>query len=416
MVERPAVTVVARTVEQHLAAVLADLAPTPPEQVPLADASGLVLAAAVRSDLDLPRFDNSAMDGYAVRLAEVSGAAVDTPVRLRVSDDVPAGSTPHAPLASGTVARVMTGAPVPDGSEAVVPVEWTDEATDTVRIDRSPPPGANIRRRGEDVRAGAQVLAAGTTVTAATVALVAGIGQPNVTVHRRPRVLVLSTGAELVPAGGALDAGQIHDSNGPMLAAALRAVGAEPVIAPIVPDTPGALLAAVAAHQDQVDLVVTSAGVSAGAFDVVKADLADTGVVFARVAMQPGAPQGSGRIGPLGIPVITLPGNPASAYVSFHVFVRPAVRRLLGHPAAAVATRSAVLDTAVRSPDGRRQFLRGRRTDGDGATTVSPVGGPGSHLLGGLGLCDTLIVVPERTTHLPAGAAVTIIPTEGTDR
>jgi molybdopterin molybdotransferase len=197
-----------------------------------------------------------------------------------------------------------------------------------------------------------------------------------------------------------------------MLAAAVRAAGGLPVRAPVVPDRPGALLRAVGPHLAEVDLVVTSAGVSEGVHDVVKADLSTVGVTFSRVRMQPGRPQGAGWLD--GVPVLTLPGNPASAYVSFHVFVRPVLRRMLGHPAGPVPTLAAALTEPVRSPAGRRRHLRARRsTAPDGTPRVTPSGGPGSHLLGGLGVADCLLVLAEDVTDLPAGAAVTIIPTEG---
>lgn len=407
----PAAPVVARTVEQHLAAVLDGAVPPAAVDLPVPEAVGLVLAGDVTATVDLPGFDNSAMDGYAVRLADLVG---DGPWRLPVRDDVPAGDEPHRPLDAGAVARVMTGAPVPEGTEAVIPVEWTDAGTHGVRLDRRPEAAANIRRRGEDVAAGQVVLDAGTVVTPAVVGLLSGVGRAVVPVYPRPRVLVLSTGAELVPAGSPLGPAQIHDANGPMLAAAVRRAGGDAVTAPIVADRPGALLDALTAHLDRADLVLTSAGVSEGAYDVVKADLAQAGVQFARVAMQPGKPQGAGRIGPRGVPVVTLPGNPASAFVSFHVFVRPLLRRLLGLPDGPGPVLRAGLTEAVRSPAGRRQFLRARLSE-DGRT-VTPVGGPGSHLLGALARSDSLVVVPEDVTVLDAGATVDVLLTEGDPR
>lgn len=404
-----------RTVDEHLAAVLAGAAPLPAVELPVLDAVGLVLAEEVRAGVDLPAFDNSAMDGYALHAADLAprpalpgGAAA----RLPVVDDVPAGGSPRVALAPGRAARIMTGAPVPDGTAAVVPVEWTDAGTAEVEVRRLPVPGANVRRAGEDVARGAVVLGPGTVVTPAVVGLLAGVGRTAVRAHRRPRVVVLSTGAELVPAGRPLGPAQIHDANGPMLAAAARAVGAEVVTAPVVPDEAGALAAALEPHLRDADVVVTSAGVSEGAYDVVKAALTGAGVRFARVAMQPGRPQGFGRVGPRGVPVVTLPGNPASAYVSFHVFVRPLLRRLLGAPDADL-TRTATLAEPVTSPAGRRQYPRATlRRAADGGLLVRPVGGPGSHLLGALAGSDALLVVPEDVTALPAGARVTALPTE----
>jgi len=415
-VTRSLPVVVHRTVEEHRAVVLSGVTAGPVEQRPVPEALGLVLAEDVTSAVDLPGFDNSAMDGYALHADDVAAGG---PVTLPVVDDVPAGGVPHVAVTPGVAVRVMTGAPVPDGTGAVVPVEQTDAGTERVRVDPLPRPGAHVRRRGEDVRAGSVVLTAGTVVTPAVVGLLAGVGRAAVRVHRPPRVVVLSTGAELVPAGQPLGPAQIHDSNGPMLAAAVRRAGAVPVTAPAVADTPGALLAALAPHLDDVDVVLTSAGVSEGAYDVVKADLADAGVTFARVAMQPGKPQGAGRLGPRGVPVVTLPGNPVSAFVSFHVFVRPLLRRLLGLPDGPGPVVRAALAEPLTSAPGRRQFQRARLGAADAASgtpVVHLVGGPGSHLLGALALSDALVVVPEDVTALPAGAPVDVLLTEGDPR
>ncbi len=407
--------VVARTVEEHRAAVLSGAVAGPPEERAVPDALDLVLAEDVASAVDLPAFDNSAMDGYALHADDLAGGG---PLDLPVVDDVPAGGVPRRPVAPGTAVRVMTGAPVPDGTGAVVPVEQTDAGTQRVRVDALPRAAAHIRRRGEDVRAGAVVLDAGTVVTPAVVGLLSGVGRASVRVHRPPRVVVLSTGAELVPAGLPLGPAQIHDANGPMLAAAVRRAGGVPVTAPVVADRPGALLAALEPHlAGGADLVLTSAGVSEGAYDVVKADLADAGVTFARVAMQPGKPQGFGRVGARGVPVVTLPGNPASAFVSFHVFVRPLIRRLLGLPDGPGPVVRATLAAPLTSPAGRRQLLRARLDPAAGTAPVARlVGGPGSHLLGALALSDCLVVVPEDVTALPAGAGVDVLLTEGDPR
>jgi molybdopterin molybdotransferase len=405
---RPAATpdVVARTVEEHRAAVLAGAAPLPAVERSVPDAVGLVLAEAVAAGVDLPAFDNAAMDGYALHADDL---APDGPLRLPVVDDVAAGAAPRVAVGPGQAARVMTGAPVPAGTAAVVPVEWTDAGAADVRVDRRPAPGAHLRRAGEDVARGSVVLRPGAVVTPAVVGLLAAVGRTAVRVHPRPRVVVLSTGAELVPAGRRLGPAQIHDANGPMLAASAAAAGADVVTAPAVTDQPGALAAALAPHLRDADLVITSAGVSEGAYDVVKADLAGAGVQFARVAVQPGRPQGFGRVGPRAVPVVTLPGNPASAFVSFHVFVLPLLRRLLGVPDAD-RTLVATLAEPLVSPAGRRQFPRARlHRDPAGALVARPVGGPGSHLLGALARSDALLVVPEHVVALAAGAAVTVL-------
>ncbi len=407
----------ARTVEEHVAAVLAGVTPTPAQRVPLAEAAGLVLAADVASLVDLPSFDNSAMDGYAVRLTDVTGAGPEHPVVLPVVDDVPAGDGRAIALASGTAVRIMTGAPVPAGTDAVVPFEDTDRGTQTVRVLAVPEPGAHIRRRGEDVAAGARVLTAGTLVGPAQVGLLAACGHTHVTVHRAPRVVVLSTGSELVPAGEPLGPGRIHDSNSPMLVAAARALGATVRTAPAVPDVPGALAEAVRRHSADADVVLTTAGVSAGAYDVVRQDLSalvddPADVELVHVAMQPGKPQGLARIGPRRVPVLALPGNPVSAYVSFHLFARPLLRRLAGHSALAAPSIGARLTEPVTHKLGRRGYVRvalEARPDGWWAT---PVGGNGSHLLGALARSDALAVVPDDVARLDAGAGVRVVVTE----
>ncbi|GIG25543.1 molybdopterin molybdotransferase MoeA [Cellulomonas denverensis] len=393
-----------RTVAEHRAAVLADLHAVAPVSLPIAEARGLVAATPVRAAVALPGFDNAAMDGYAIRLADVTAPGAALPV----SGDIPAGSVPAGPLAPGTACRIMTGAPVPDGTEAIVPVEDTDRGTDRVRIDRLPRPGAHLRRRGEDVAEGATVLDAGQLLTPPRIGLLAAVGRPEVLVHPRPRVLVLSTGAELVPAGRPLPPGTIHDANGPMLAAELDRLGAQVLRAPIAGDRPGDLLAALAPALDGgVDLVVTSAGVSAGAYDVVKQDLAGQ-VEFVRVAMQPGKPQGFGLVGPHHTPVLTLPGNPVSAWVSLQVFVRPALDLLAGRPVIGCPGTTGVLTAPLESPAGREQFLRARTGTGD-PLPVTPLGGPGSHLLGSLAHADALVVVPADRITLAAGDSVDVL-------
>lgn len=419
-----------RTVAEHRAVVLDGAVPTPVVDLPCEQSLGLVLAEDVTAAVPLPGFDNSAMDGYAVRLADLTRPLVDlagaglrdlpgadqaAPVRLPVSDDIAAGAVPAGPLAPGTVARIMTGAPVPDGADAIVPVEDTDGGTEQVTITALPSPGAHIRRQGEDAAAGSVVLTAGTTVTAPVVGLLAAVGRTHLRVHRRPRVVLLSTGAELVPAGRPLPEGAIHDSNGPMLAAELTRWGAEVHRPPVVSDTPGALRDAVLAELDQADLVVTTAGVSAGAYDVVKADLAGTGdITFATVAMQPGKPQGSGHLGPDRVPIVTLPGNPVSSWVSAQVFLRPLVDVLLGRRPEGCPIVSGRLTVDVTSPAGRAQYVRATAVMTDPAESgpavdVTPLGGPGSHLLASLALADALLVVPAEVTALPAGARVDVL-------
>ena len=389
------------TVEEHRAVVASLLAPMPAEDVALYDARGRVLAADVVAATALPSFDNSAMDGYAVRAAEVAGA----PVALPVAFDIPAGRTDVPPLPEGAVARIMTGAPVPEGADAIVPVEQTDGGTEVVAIKAAAEVGTYVRRAGEDVAAGDVVLAAGTVLGPAQIGVAAATGHARVPVSRRPVVLVLSTGSELVAPGAPLQHGQIYESNGPMLAAAVEDAGARAELLRFVPDDVEQFLAVLAERAAGVDLVLTSGGVSAGAYEVVKDGLAGRGVTFGKVAMQPGGPQGAGRLDG-GVPVVTLPGNPVSSLVSFEVFVRPVLRAALGHPHPERPVVVARLAQRLTSPSGRRQFRRGVVDAREG--TVAEIGGPPSHLLGSMAKADCLIVVPEEATELVAGSEVAV--------
>ncbi|HLU56768.1 MAG TPA: gephyrin-like molybdotransferase Glp [Pseudonocardia sp.] len=392
-----------RTVDEHRAVVAALLDPMPAEDVPVVHARGRVLAADVVAGVALPSFDNSAMDGYAVRAADCT----DAPVELPVEADIPAGRTDVPPLRPGTAHRIMTGALVPPGADAVVPVEQTDGGLDRVRVSVAPAPGAHVRRAGEDVREGDVVLRAGTVLGAPQIGVAAAVGRETLPVRRRPRVLVLSTGSELVAPGRPLRPGQIYESNGPMLAAAVEDAGGCAELLRFVPDDVEQFLGRLRERVSDapVDLLLTSGGVSAGAYEVVKDAFRERGVEFVKVAMQPGGPQGAGRVDELGgIGVVTLPGNPVSSHVSFEVFVRPALRSALGHPHPERPVVTATLGERWRSPAGRRQFRRGVLDASNG--TVREVGGPASHLLGSLARAECLVVVPEDVTELSEGSAV----------
>lgn len=394
-----------RPVAEYRARCLALARPLPVRQVPVDQALGLVLAEDLRSPVSLPGFDNSAMDGFAVRFEDVRSAD-QTPVRLPVFADVPAGGHLAEPVPAGQAARIMTGAPVPTGVDTVVQVEWTDGWTDPVVIHRRPAEGQNIRRVGEDVVAGDLLLPAGTRLTSRGIGLAAAVGSGRLPVHRAPRVLVLATGDELrEPGSGPLRPGQLYESNGHQLEAALRTAGAVPIRPGIIRDDPAVLTAALAEHLPRVDLVVTSGGVSAGAFDTVKEVLAATGrVEFAKVAMQPGMPQGCGtlRDGDRDVPVITLPGNPVSTFVSFEVFVAPVLRVLAGlTPNVPVATGTAA--TGWRSPARKTQYVRARLSGEPGRRTLEPIGTQRSHLIADLAHADVLVVVPPEVERVHPG-------------
>ncbi len=399
-----------RSVEEHLQAVLAGVLPLSPLDVTLQDARGCVLAESVTAPWPLPPFDNASMDGYAVKVADVATATEGAPVTLDVIDDVPAGYRSAEVLREGTAIRIMTGAPIPEGAEAVIPVESTDAGMPTVRISRSVKMGDYIRLRGDDIALGELVSTAGTILGPREIALLAAVGRGRASVHPQPRVVVMSTGSELVEPGGQLLPGMISDSNGPTIAAAVQEAGAIAYRIGPIPDDPDIMLATLEDQLVRADLIITTGGVSAGAYDTVKAVLSRLGTVeFTKVAMQPGMPQGHGTLGPDDTPIFTLPGNPVSAYVSFEVFVRPVIRRMLGHQNIYRPVVRAVLAESLQSPAGKRQFARGSLSVEDGRYVVRPAGGQGSHMLGALAKSNALVVVPEDVTDLRAGSAVAVL-------
>ncbi|MBO8188426.1 molybdotransferase-like divisome protein Glp [Streptomyces spirodelae] len=438
------------SVDEHLEDILRSIRPLDPIELNLLDAQGCTLVDDVIVPAALPPFDNSSMDGYAVRTADVEGASEEFPAVLSVIGDIAAGSSGLPTVASGEAARIMTGAPLPPGAEAVVPVEWTDGgtgggpadampahsaapqgATGQVRVHRPVQARQHVRAKGSDVKAGTVALNAGTVLGPAQVGLLAAIGRGTVTVRPRPRVVVLSTGSELVTPGEPLGPGQIHDANSFVLTAAARAAGAIPYRVGAVTDDADSLRATIEDQLIRADLVVTSGGVSVGAYDVVKealsrvdtfrgsdeedrADAVGDVVEFRRLAMQPGKPQGFGLIGPDRTPILTLPGNPVSAYVSFELFVRPALRTLMGQEPVRRRTVRARLtgDSGLTSPEGKRQFLRGDYSPPgeEDLGTVRAVGGASSHLIAALAQANALIDIPEKTGRLAPGDEVTVVP------
>ena len=398
------------TVAEHLARVLDVVEPLSPLQLGLMDAHGCVLTEDVVAPAALPGFDNSAVDGYAVRLEDVRSASQANPVVLPVTGDVAAGPASPLRVQPGVCVRIMTGAMMPAGADSVIPVEWTDGGVATVTISRAPVLGANVRRTGEDVAAGDTVLAAGTHLGAVQIGLAAAVGRSRLLVRPRPRVVVVSTGSELVEAGQPLSPGQIADSNSPALTAAALEAGAIAYRVGIVHDDPRTLAATLEDQLVRADVLVTSGGVSVGAYDVVKEVLSRLGTVqFDRVAMQPGMPQGFGTIGPDSTPVFGLPGNPVSALVSFEAFVRPALRKMLGATPLERPRVRAVTSKALTSPAGKRSFLRVSLEVKKGAYVVTPVSGPGSHLLAGMSRATALAIVPEDVEKISAGDPVEVL-------
>ncbi|WP_061962408.1 molybdopterin molybdotransferase MoeA [Demequina flava] len=383
-----------RPVDEHVGEAVSLVERLTSESVPLEDAYRRVLAEPAVARDDGPPFDNSAMDGYAVRRADATAGAT-----LPLAADIAAGSGLPDALAHGHAARIMTGAPVPSGADAVVPVEKATLGSDSVTIDVAPSEGAHIRRRGEDTRAGDEVVAPGTVLGPWQLAAVASAGYGTVSVTRRPRVAVLATGDELVDPGSTPGAGQISDSNSTLLAALVRDYGGVPVVLPRAGDAPGAVSATLAGID--ADLIVTAGGASVGAYDPVKADLIDRGVTFHAVAMQPGKPQGLGLVD--GTPIACLPGNPVSVAATFAVVVAPMMRRLLG-----VATPrgyTARAGSTWRTPSGRAQYLPAV-VDAGGAVHPATPRGSQSHLVASLARGRLLAVVPASVDEVHPGDTV----------
>ena len=398
-----------QSVDAYLAEILAAVRPLAPRELSLADADGGVLAEDITAQWPLPPFDNSAMDGYAVRAADTAAATADAPVTLPVTGEVAAGDTREHQLAPGSCLRIMTGAPLPAGADAVVPVELTDGGTTQVAIGAAVTAGDSIRRAGDDAAPGDALLAAGIRLGPAQLGLLAAAGRASVLARPRPRVTVLSTGNELAAPGTPITRGRIWESNSFMLASAARQAGAVAYRQPSAPDDAGQVLAVIEDAAGRADLLVTTGGVSMGGeHDVVKAALEQLGTVrFRKVAMQPGMPQGFGLVGTASTPILTLPGNPVSAFVSFQLFVRPALRALQGKASGHQRTARAVLTAPLRSPRDKRSFLRGvLAADG---TEITPLSGQASHQLATLALANALIVVPEQVTGMQQGDVAEVI-------
>lgn len=394
------------SVEAHRDKVRALLAPLSArvETVPLREALGRGLAADVVAPLDLPPFANSQMDGFAIRSADVPGGGED----LRVGPAVPAGVVP-AGLVPGTAAPVMTGAMLPPGADAVVPVEQAVPASfpDPGRADavvRLPAAAAGtyIRAAGSDIAAGEQALAAGTSLGPGQLGLLAALGLVDVPVHAVLRVLLVTTGDEVVEPGGPLPPGKIYDANGTLLESALRQAGLHVRRTGISADDPGELEQLLRAHAPGVDVIITTGGVSKGAYEVVRQALTGHDVEFGAVALQPGGPQGTGTFD--GVPVLCFPGNPVSCLISLEMFLRPVLSELFGSPAPRTVVR-ARLAGALSSPETKHQVRRGTlRADG----TVRLEGGAGSHLVHALAHSNALVHVPVGTAALAAGDEVEV--------
>jgi molybdopterin molybdotransferase len=400
-----------RTVDEQLAVVLNGIGTIDPIELTLLDAQGLLLAENVSADIPLPSFDNSAMDGYAVRAVDTRSASEADPVVLPVIGDVVAGSKTRSGMGPGLAMRIMTGAPMPAGADAVIPLEDTDRGVARVALRRPVQSGQFVRRLGEDLQAGSSALVTGSALGPQQIALLAALGRDRVLVRPRPRVLVISTGSELIEVGQRPAFGEVTDSNSYLVAAAAKDAGADARRFGIVPDDHSKLLDVLESQLLRADILVTTGGVSMGAFDVVKQALSELGTVeFNQVAMQPGKPQGFGHLGNR-VPIFCLPGNPVSALVSFEAFVRPAIRKLLGKRTLGRATVQAAALERMDSPAGIRQYRRGvLHREATGGYSVSLIGGPGSHLIASMASSNCLVVIDEEVTEVVTGSRVTVIP------
>lgn len=401
---------------RHYADVVGLAVPTPATQIPLADARGLVLSEDVAARFAIPPFTNSAMDGFAVRAADVAPG-----VPLQIEADIAAGSHSELPLTPGSAQRIMTGAPLPDGADAILQVELTEDAAnnmlpaapESVTPTATLAAGTHVRPAGEDIAVGSPAFAAGTRLTPAYLAALAAIGYAEAPVHTRPNVGIIATGDELRAPGEALAAGQIPDSNSVLLRHLVAESGATPVPFTCHSDTVETFLAGIREVVDGVDMIVTSGGVSAGAFDVVKAALRTLGVEFTKVAMQPGKPQGFGLLrdsAGRAVPIICLPGNPVSVFVSWQLFGRPLLGAIFGEPAGSYESlfHTARVGTGWSRKPGRTQFLP-CIFDRDGAVAPATSGGSKSHLIAALPLATGLARVPADVAQVRPGDLVDVL-------
>jgi molybdopterin molybdotransferase len=405
------------SVEEAQAEVLSAFKPLEPEQIPVLSALGRVLTEDVYAKGDIPPHDNTAMDGYAVLAAETEGATPESPRHLRVIENLAAGYVAEERVAPGTAIRIMTGAPMPDGADAVIPFEETQQEGDDVTLFDEVAVGDNVRKAGEDVKEGDLVLTAGTHIRPQEVGMLAALGYETVSVYRRPRIAILATGDELVDIDEELAPGKIRNANSYSNAAQVIKYGGEPLLLGIAGDDIDELTSKIRQGLEQgADLLLTSGGVSVGDFDVVKKVLVAEGeMTFWRVRMKPGKPLAFGRITATvngeqrTVPVLGMPGNPVSAMVSFELFARPSILTMLGRTDLAKPTFNAVLDNELSAKDGRRHYVRVQIEERDGEYHAGLTGGQGSGILNSMVKANGLAIIPEPWTHAPVGSQVKVM-------
>lgn len=402
------------SVEEALARVLSGLSPLSEERVPLLSALGRVTSRDVVAPHDVPPHANSAMDGYAVRAADTARASQERPVRLRLVGEAAAGHLPDVGVEPGTAVRIMTGAPLPAGADAVVRFEWTEREGDEVLVTRAVPPGQDVRPAGEDVRAGEVAIRAGTRLRPQEIGMLATLGETEVWVRRRPRVGILATGDELVEPGDPLAPGKIRNANSYSNFAQVERYGGIPVSLGVARDREEEVAARLRSGlQRGLDLLLVSGGVSVGDFDLVKKVLAAQGRIdFWRVRMKPGKPLAFGWLSWEGkeVPVLGMPGNPVSAMVSFEMFARPAILALQGARDISHRTVPARFLDRVDEKDDRRHFLRVRLSEEGGELVARLTGDQGSGILSSMVEADGLAIIPEDWARVEPGAQVEVIP------
>jgi len=401
-----------RTVENHLDEILGNVPQPEPIELALLDAQGLLCAELVVSDRALPAFDQAGLDGYAVRAADIGAATVELPTDLAVVGESPAGAGDQTAIGPGLAQKVAVGAMMPAGADVVVPAAWTDQGPVEVRVFASLAPGSYVRRTGDDVATGDTAVQVGTPIGPAQISLLAAVGRQRVAVRPRPRVSVLSAGAELVDAGTAPAPGQVVDINSYALAAAARDAGAEAYRSGILPNEKRRMVELLESQLLRSDVVLIAGTFASGGHDLLADALAELGgMSFTQVAMHPGPLHAFGRLGPERVPVICVPGEPVAALVAFEVFVRPAIRQMLGKKQLFRRTVQAVSAQQLLSPLGYRQYLHGQvMRHPDGGYVVEPIGDGDQAMLARMARANCLIVVDEDVTEVSAGGLVTVMP------
>lgn len=400
-----------KTVEAYLSEVLNAVEPLEPFHIPLFEARGCVSAEDVTAPWPLPAFDSAAVDGFAVLASDVASASSKKPVNLKLIDTVQSGSYASKAIHSGATVRVFAGSPLPEDADAIIPIEYCFLDGSEVQVTKSAVFGQFIRRAAEDVELGEVVLTAGTKIDARHLGLLASVGRGSVLARPRPRVVIISIGDELLEAGAKLEPGKTIDSNGLMLAAAIADAGCISYrVGPFSTDREN-LKRVIEDQLVRADFVVTTGGINAEAYDALAEVVSDIGKLeFTRVAMQPGAAQGFGQVGEDGIPLMTIPGNPVAAYISFEVFIRPVLHRLLGRRDSSLNLQSAYSASSFTSPGGKRHYIRALRdTDPSGNHIVRAIEGQGVHLIGSLAKTECLIVVPDAVQEVRVGDKVDVL-------